>query len=54
MRFRTARLFNALYFSLDINPLTAATNAIYEVYHATDDLNAIEDIVSHKRSSKFV
>lgn len=43
--FKRARAAHALWFSLELDPLVAATEAAYEAYTATDDLSWIEDLV---------
>jgi hypothetical protein len=45
--FSNARVFNALYFALDPNPYIAAAESIYEIFAATNDLRAVEELVSN-------
>lgn len=43
--FYEARTFNALYFALDPNPYVAAAESIYEAHAATNNIQAIVDMV---------
>lgn len=45
--FTNARIFNALYYSLDPVPYIAAAESIYEVFAATNDLLSIDKLVSN-------
>lgn len=45
--FTNARIFNALYYALDPIPYIAAAESIYETFAATNDLNAIEELISN-------
>jgi hypothetical protein len=44
--FGNARTINALYFALDSDPYFAAAETIYEVYAATNDLQALEEEIN--------
>jgi hypothetical protein len=43
--FQQARAASSLYFALHIDPFVAATNAIYESFHATNDLAGLKAVV---------
>lgn len=43
--FRRARAANALLYALEIDPLLAATNSIYEAHAATSDYDRLREII---------